>query len=337
MDSVKHLIPRWMIKGGYSVKPILEIKELKIGFTTDEAFIQAVDGVSLQINEGETLGLVGESGCGKSVTALSMMRLLSEKTTISGEIYFMGEDILAKSEKEMEKIRGDKVSMIFQDPMTSLNPVLTIAEQIGEVIRYHQGGTKKEIKQRAIDLMNMAKIPDGERRIEEYPHQMSGGIRQRIMIAMALACNPELLIADEPTTALDVTVQAQILALIRELQQKLNTAVLLITHDLGVIAQVADRVAVMYAGQIVEYAEVEEIFASPKHPYTVGLLETIPSLDHEGGDLKEIKGIVPDLSQKISGCRFEPRCSKAMERCRTEEVPLLEIDDRKVRCLLYVE
>jgi len=319
------------------VKPILEIKELKIGFTTDEAFIQAVDGVSLQINEGETLGLVGESGCGKSVTALSMMRLLSEKTKISGEIYFMGEDILAKSEKEMEKIRGDKVSMIFQDPMTSLNPVLTIAEQIGEVIRYHQGGTKKEIKQRAIDLMNMAKIPDGERRIEEYPHQMSGGIRQRIMIAMALACNPELLIADEPTTALDVTVQAQILALIRELQQKLNTAVLLITHDLGVIAQVADRVAVMYAGQIVEYAEVEEIFASPKHPYTVGLLETIPSLDHEGGDLKEIKGIVPDLSQKISGCRFEPRCSKAMERCRTEEVPLLEIDDRKVRCLLYVE
>lgn len=319
------------------MKPILEIKELKIGFTTDEAFIQAVDGVSLQINEGETLGLVGESGCGKSVTALSMMRLLSEKTKISGEIYFMGEDILAKSEKEMEKIRGDKVSMIFQDPMTSLNPVLTIAEQIGEVIRYHQGGTKKEIKQRAIDLMNMAKIPDGERRIEEYPHQMSGGIRQRIMIAMALACNPELLIADEPTTALDVTVQAQILALIRELQQKLNTAVLLITHDLGVIAQVADRVAVMYAGQIVEYAEVEEIFASPKHPYTVGLLETIPSLDHEGGDLKEIKGIVPDLSQKISGCRFEPRCSKAMERCRTEEVPLLEIDDRKVRCLLYVE
>lgn len=319
------------------MKSILDIKDLKIGFTTDEAIIQAVDGVSLQIKEGETLGLVGESGCGKSVTALAMMRLLSEKTKISGQIYFMGEDILTKSEREMEKIRGDKVSMIFQDPMTSLNPVLTIAEQIQEVIRYHQGGSKKEIKQRAIDLMNMVKIPDGERRIEEYPHQMSGGIRQRIMIAMALACNPELLIADEPTTALDVTVQAQILALIRELQQKLNTAVLLITHDLGVIAQVADRVAVMYAGQIVEYAEVEEIFASPKHPYTVGLLETIPSLDHEGGDLNEIKGIVPDLSQKISGCRFEPRCSNAMERCKTEGVQLLDVDDRKVRCLLYVE
>src|SRR5680860_1668390 len=267
MDSVKHLIPRWMIKGGYSVKPILEIKELKIGFTTDEAFIQAVDGVSLQINEGETLGLVGESGCGKSVTALSMMRLLSEKTKISGEIYFMGEDILAKSEKEMEKIRGDKVSMIFQDPMTSLNPVLTIAEQIGEVIRYHQGGTKKEIKQRAIDLMNMAKIPDGERRIEEYPHQMSGGISQRVMIAMALSCNPELLIADEPTTALDVTIQAQILDLMGALKNKFDMSIMMITHNMGIIAEVCDRVAVMYMGRIVEYTDVKTLFANPKHPY----------------------------------------------------------------------
>lgn len=317
------------------MKPILDIKDLKIGFRTDEAFIQAVDGVSLEIKEGETMGLVGESGCGKSVTALTIMRLLPDRTDISGQIYFMGEDVLAKSESKMEKIRGDKVSMIFQDPMTSLNPVLTIAEQIQEVIRYHQGGTKKEIKQKAIDLMNMVKIPDGERRIEEYPHQMSGGIRQRIMIAIALACDPELLIADEPTTALDVTVQAQILALIRELQLRLNTAVLLITHDLGVVAQVADRVAVMYAGQIVEYADVEELFASPKHPYTFDLLETIPSLDHQGGELKEIKGMVPDLSEKILGCRYEPRCSRAMERCKKTGVQMFDIDSRKVRCLLY--
>lgn len=319
------------------MKPILDIIDLKIGFTTDESFIQAVDGVSLQIHKGETMGLVGESGCGKSVTALTIMRLLPDKTKISGQIYFLGEDMLAKSESQMEKIRGDKVSIIFQDPMTSLNPVLTIAEQIKEVIQYHKGGTKKEIKQKAIDLMNMVKIPDGDRRIDEYPHQMSGGIRQRIMIAMALACDPELLIADEPTTALDVTVQAQILALIQELQQKLNTAVLLITHDLGVIAQVADRVAVMYAGQIVEYAEVEELFASPKHPYTIDLLETIPSLDHKGGELKEIKGMVPNLSQKFSGCRFQPRCSRAIERCKKELVPLFDINERKVRCLLYEE
>jgi oligopeptide/dipeptide ABC transporter ATP-binding protein len=319
------------------MESVLKIKDLKIAFKTEDGFLQAVDGLDFEIAKGETLGLVGESGCGKSVTSLSVMRLLPEKTRITGEISFLGEDLLLKKEHELEKIRGNKVSMIFQDPMTSLNPVLTIADQIEEVIRYHQGGSKQYIKNRAIELMNLVKIPDGDRRIQEYPHQMSGGIRQRIMIAMALACNPELLIADEPTTALDVTVQAQILALIRDLQKKTNTAVLMISHDLGVIAQVSDKVAVMYAGQIVEYASTEELFHSPKHPYTKGLIRTIPRIDREQGDLEEIPGMVPDLSQEFTGCRFYDRCTMAMDSCKDKDIDLIDVENSKVRCLLYSE
>mgnify|MGYP000997842753 CR=1 FL=1 len=317
------------------MKPVLNIKNLSVSFRTDTGFIQAVDGVDLEIKEGETLGLVGESGCGKSVTSLAVLGLLPEKTEIKGEVSFLGENLLTKTEKEMEKIRGDRISMIFQDPMTSLNPVLSIAEQLEEVFLYHQGGTKKKIRAKAIELMDLVKIPDGKRRLNEYPHQMSGGIRQRIMIAMALACNPELLIADEPTTALDVTVQAQILTLIQELQIKLNTAVLIISHDLGVIAQVADKVAVMYAGQIVEYATTQDLFDSPKHPYTLGLIETIPRIDVFQKELKEIPGMVPDLSHGFKGCRFYPRCPKVRDKCQEGTLELTEAGSSRVRCLLY--
>jgi len=317
------------------MQPVLDIKDMKLGFKTDDGFIQIVNGVDFDIKKGETLGLVGESGCGKSVTSLSVMNLLPETANLTGNINFLGENLLDKSEKEMEKIRGDKISMIFQDPMTSLNPVLTIKDQIEEVIRYHQGGTKQEIKQRAIELMELVKIPDGDRRLLEYPHQMSGGIRQRIMIAIALACNPELLIADEPTTALDVTVQAQILGLIKELQDRLDTAVLMISHDLGVIAQVADKIAVMYAGEIVEYATTEELFNSPKHPYTKGLINTIPRIDKQQDELQEIPGMVPDLSEEITGCRFHPRCPYAMDECLKEDVELRDVGDAKVRCILH--
>jgi oligopeptide/dipeptide ABC transporter ATP-binding protein len=320
------------------VKPVLEIKDLQIRFKKDDQFIHAVDGVHFEINEGETLGLVGESGSGKSVSSLAMMGLLPPNgKVIGGKIHFNGEDILTKSEKQMEKIRGRRISMIFQDPMTSLNPVLTISEQIKEVIQLHEGGTKKEIHQKAVDLLNLVKIPDAERRMSEYPHQMSGGIRQRIMIAIALAGNPSLLIADEPTTALDVTVQAQVLALIKELQIKLNMAVLLISHDLGVVAQVADKVAVMYAGQIVEYSDTKELFRSPKHPYTVGLLETIPKVDESKTELREIKGMVPDLAQTFTGCRFAARCPKSMPECSSVIPQLLDYRNTKVRCLLYTE
>jgi peptide/nickel transport system ATP-binding protein len=320
------------------VKPVLEIKDLQIRFKKDDTFVYAVDGVNFEINEGETLGLVGESGSGKSVSSLAVMGLLPPNgKVINGKIHYNGEDILTKSEKEMEKIRGRKISMIFQDPMTSLNPVLTISEQLKEVIQLHQRGTKKEIHQKAVDLLNLVKIPDAERRMNEYPHQMSGGIRQRIMIAIALAGNPSLLIADEPTTALDVTVQAQVLSLIKELQKKLNMAVLLISHDLGVVAQVADKVAVMYAGQIVEYSDTKELFRSPKHPYTVGLLETIPKVDESKMELREIKGMVPDLSQTFTGCRFAPRCPKAMPECNSVVPQLQDYRNTTVRCLLYTE
>ncbi len=335
---VKHLTPKWIYsKGDIKVKSVLNIKNLKIQFKTDDGIVRAVDGVDLEIKEGETVGLVGESGCGKSVSSLGVMGLLPKNgKIIDGSVFFKGEEITKKREKEMVKIRGNKISMIFQDPMTSLNPVLTTAEQLKEVIKFHQGGSKKEIHDRAVELLKLVKISDEKRRLKEYPHQMSGGIRQRIMIAIALACNPDLLIADEPTTALDVTVQAQILGLVKELQQKLQTAVLLISHDLGVVAQVADKVAVMYAGQIVEQASTKELFAKPKHPYTVGLLGTIPKLDDESDkELTEIKGLVPDLSNEFVGCRFYPRCPNVMERCKKENPELMDDNNTKVRCLLY--
>ena len=313
----------------------LNIQNLKIEFSSDDENVRAVDGVDLQINRGESLGLVGESGCGKSVTSLAIMGLLPKNSKITGGIHFREEDLTRKTDKEMEKIRGNKISMIFQDPMTSLNPVFTIADQLQEAIGLHQGGTRKEIQKRAVELLELVKIPDAKRRMKEYPHQMSGGIRQRIMIAIALACNPALLIADEPTTALDVTVQAQILALIEELQKEFDTSVLLISHDLGVVAQVADKVAVMYAGQIIEQAGAEDLYSSPKHPYTRGLLETIPRIDDHKEELKEIKGMVPDLSQQFSGCRFYPRCPEVREECKAIEPGLVDWRDSKVRCLLY--
>lgn len=315
------------------MEPILEVKNLKIQFKTDDNYIQAVDGVDLKINQGELLGLVGESGSGKSVTSLAIMGLLPENGSASGTIKFKGEDLLTK--KNLNELRGKEISMIFQDPMTSLNPVLTIGEQIEEVIKQHQGGSKKEIRDKAVEILKIVKIPDAEKRMSEYPHQMSGGIRQRIMIGISLACNPALLIADEPTTALDVTVQAQILALIKDLQDKLQAAVLLITHDLGVVAQVADKIAVMYAGQIVEYSSAEELFAAPKHPYTQGLLETIPSIDKKETELKEIKGIVPDLSEKFTGCRFYPRCPQMFGKCTFTNPQLIDNGNSQVRCLLY--
>jgi len=313
----------------------LDIQELKIDFVGDDETVRAVDGINLQVKRGESLGLVGESGCGKSVTSLAIMGLLPKNSKITGNIFFRGEDLTRKTDKEMEKIRGNKISMIFQDPMTSLNPVFTIADQLQEAIRLHQGGTRKEIFNRAVELLDLVKIPDAKRRMLEYPHQMSGGIRQRIMIAMALACNPSLLIADEPTTALDVTVQAQILALIDELQREFDTSVMLISHDLGVIAQVADRVAVMYAGQVVEQGMAEDLFSSPKHPYTRGLLDTIPRIDGDKKELKEIKGMVPDLSRQFWGCRFSPRCPEAREECKAVEPSPVECGNSLVRCLLY--
>lgn len=313
----------------------LEVKNLKVSFQNEDNIVQAVGGVSFKMKKGEILGLVGESGSGKSVTSLSIMRLLPKKSSISGEIFFENENILQKTENQMRNIRGSEISMIFQDPMTSLNPVLTIEQQLEEVIKYHSNLSKTEIKARLYELMDLVKIPDGKRRLKEYPHQMSGGIRQRIMIAIALACNPKLLIADEPTTALDVTVQAQILSLIKELQNELDTSILMISHDLGVIAQVADNVAVMYAGQIVEYASVETLFESPKHPYTKGLLETIPRIDREQNELVEIPGMVPEISKEFTGCRFYDRCPHAMDACKKDNISLLDLNESKVRCLLY--
>lgn len=313
----------------------LKVEDLKVSFHGENNTVQAVNGVSFQIEKGEILGLVGESGSGKSVTSLSIMRLLSKQSSVTGKVEFEGENLLDKSERKMRSIRGADISMIFQDPMTSLNPVLTIEKQLQEVIKYHTNLNKQEIQERLYELMELVKIPDGKRRLKEYPHQMSGGIRQRIMIAIALACNPKLLIADEPTTALDVTVQAQILSLIKDLQNTLDTAILMISHDLGVIAQVADNIAVMYSGQIVEYADVETLFSSPKHPYTKGLLATIPRIDVEQAELIEIPGMVPEMSGDFIGCRFYERCSQAMDQCKQQDIDLVDSKNSKVRCLLY--
>ncbi len=286
-----------------------------------------MDGVSFNIDEGETLGLVGESGCGKSVTALSIMRLISSPPgkVVGGEILFRGKDLLKLNGAAMRKIRGNEISMIFQEPMTSLNPVFTIGNQIGEAIRLHQGLGKKETKEKTVEMLRLVRIADPERRISDYPHQLSGGMRQRVMIAMALSCNPSLLIADEPTTALDVTIQAQILELMSELQEKLGMSLLLITHDLGVVAEQADEVAIMYAGKIVERAETKDIFNRPQHPYTVGLLNSLPGV----GGLKKkrlvaIPGVVPSPLELPSGCRFRDRCPKAAGRCAEAEPELEE-------------
>ena len=303
---------------------LLQVEKLKTSFRTEHGTVTAVDQISFAIDKGQTVGLVGESGCGKSVTSLSIMRLIqSPPGMIDGSSVKLGDKVLLKvSEAQMRKIRGNQISMIFQEPMTSLNPVFTIGNQIGEVFRIHQGANKKEAREKSIEMLRLVKIPAPEKRIDEYPHQLSGGMRQRVMIAMALACRPELLIADEPTTALDVTIQAQILDLMDQLQKELNMAILLITHDLGVVAEVCDYVIVMYAGKIAEEGPVKEIFTNPQHPYTKGLLQSIPRLGHKVETLPTIEGTVPSLNNLPVGCRFQSRCPHKMDKCTKHEPPL---------------
>jgi len=320
---------------------LLEVKNLQTHFKTRAGLVRAVDGVSFYLDRGELLGLVGESGCGKSMTALSIMRLVaSPGRTVGGEIIFDGRDLLKLSNAEMRAVRGNDIAMIFQDPMTSLNPVFTVGEQIAEALRLHRKLSRPQAREAAIAAMREVAIPDPGTRVNDYPHQLSGGMRQRVMIAMALACDPKLLIADEPTTALDVTIQAQILDLLDNLRKTRELAVLLITHDLGVVAEVADRVAVMYTGKIVEESPVDELFAKPKHPYTEGLLHSVPKLTKEGvaraERLQTIEGVVPSPTNLPPGCHFEPRCPYRMPRCKEGEIPLYPAGEGVVvRCVLY--
>jgi oligopeptide/dipeptide ABC transporter ATP-binding protein len=305
---------------------LIQVKDLRTSFFTPEGEVRAIDGVTFEIGEGRTLGLVGESGCGKSVTSLSIMRLIPTPPgkIVGGEIIYRGRDLLKLRNEEMRKIRGNEISMIFQEPMTSLNPVFTVGNQIGEAIKLHQGLGKRDTRAKTIEMLRLVKIADPESRVDAYPHQLSGGMRQRVMIAMALSCNPSLLIADEPTTALDVTIQAQILELMKELQQKIGMALLLITHDLGVVAEQANDVAIMYAGKIVERSDAHAIFTKPLHPYTVGLLNSLPSASGEKKKrLDAIPGVVPSPLRLPTGCRFRDRCPKAADICAQTE-PLLE-------------
>jgi peptide/nickel transport system ATP-binding protein len=303
---------------------LLEVEDLSVRFDSDEGTVHAVDGVSFAIEPGEVLAMVGESGCGKSVTAMSLLRLLPASATVSGAVRFEDRELLGTDIASLRRIRGREISFIFQEPMTSLNPVFTVGSQIGEVLRHHLGLKRAEARDRTIELLELVGIPAPARRVDEYPHQLSGGMRQRVMIAMAVACSPKILIADEPTTALDVTIQAGILDLMRELRQRLGTAILLITHDLGVVADVADRVMVMYAGRKVEEAPADELFGHPQHPYTIGLLRALPRSGRRSADepLQEIPGVVPSLSELPDHCTFAPRCPRADEGC--ERVPPLD-------------
>jgi oligopeptide/dipeptide ABC transporter ATP-binding protein len=318
---------------------LLQVKDLKTYFYTDDGVVKAVDGVDFTIRKGETLGMVGESGCGKSVTALSVLRLIQKPQgkIISGQILFKGKDLLKKKPEEMRKIRGNDISMIFQEPMTSLNPVYTIGEQISETIELHQKLDKAKALKETVKMLKLVSIPSPETRVHEYPHELSGGQRQRVMIAMALSCNPYLLIADEPTTALDVTIQAQILELIKKLKEEIGMSVLMITHDLGVIAEVSHDVVVVYAGKAVEYADVKTIFKNPKHPYTMALQNSIPRLtDKSGKKLEVIQGGIPDPLALPTGCKFHPRCKFAIDLCKKEEPKLEKIKNNHfVRCWLY--
>ncbi|WP_243385725.1 ABC transporter ATP-binding protein [Bacillus kexueae] len=316
---------------------LLEVKNLKTSFFKKKNEVKAVDGVDIVIKKGETVALVGESGSGKSITSLSIMGLVPTPggKIVGGQILLEGKDLTTLSEKEMCRIRGNEISMIFQEPMTSLNPVLTIGEQITEVIIYHQKLSKKEAEQKAIELLKLVGFSRADEIIHEYPHRLSGGMRQRVMIAMAMSCNPKLLIADEPTTALDVTIQAQILELMKGLSDQFDTSILLITHDLGVVSEVAERVVVMYCGQVVEEAHVDDLFDEPLHPYTEGLIQSIPSIEGEIERLQNIEGNVPTPDQLPKGCRFAPRCSKAFGRCFEEAPQLIEKDGRAVRCFLH--
>ncbi|MBC7263301.1 MAG: ABC transporter ATP-binding protein [Chloroflexi bacterium] len=318
---------------------LLKVRGLKTQFFTQDGVVNAVNGISYDLMEGETLGIVGESGCGKSVSVLSIMRLIPQPPgrIVGGEAIFQGRDLLRVDEEEIRSVRGNKISMIFQDPMTSLNPVLTINQQVSEALELHLGMTKAQARKRTIELLEMVRIPDAASRIDDYPHQFSGGMRQRVMIAMALSCNPQLLIADEPTTALDVTIQAQILDLVRRLKEEIGMAVIWITHDLGVVAGLADRVIVMYAGYIVEMADVKDMYSDPRHPYTLGLLSSIPRLDAERkSKLKPIEGLPPDLIDPPPGCPFAPRCEWVIDRC-LEENPTLEPVGRRHYIACWVD
>ena len=316
---------------------LLEVNGLQASIKTKWQTYHAIEDVTFSVEQGEILGIVGESGCGKSMTALSILRLVASPPVYitGGEIRYRGKNLLEMDEKEIRKIRGNKISMIFQEPMTSLNPVYTVGNQITEVIRLHQKVGKEEAQAQALQMLRMVGIPAPEQRIKEYPHQLSGGMRQRVMIAMALACRPELLIADEPTTALDVTIQAQILEELKNLQREFGMSIILITHDLGVVADMAQNMLVMYGGEVVEYGPTKELFLHPRHPYTEGLLRSIPRLDEAVRKLNVIKGAVPSLDSMPEGCRFCPRCEYATERCHKEKPPLREIDGCTVRCWQY--
>lgn len=316
---------------------LLEIKGLRTHFFSDYGEIPAVDGVDLYINKGEVLGVVGESGCGKSVTSLSVMRLVPHPPgkIVGGSMAFKGEDLVQVSESRMRKVRGNEIAMIFQEPMTSLNPVYTIGNQIGETVRLHRKLSKKAARIHAIEMLKKVGIPRPEQIVDDYPHQLSGGMRQRVMIAMAMSCDPELLIADEPTTALDVTIQAQILDLMRKLNKESGAAIMMITHDLGVVAEICDRVAVMYAGKVVEEGSVQNIFKNPQHPYTKGLIQSVPRMDEKIDRLYSIPGHVPNPGSLLKGCRFAPRCNAVMDKCHEEMPELIALEsDHKSRCWL---
>ncbi|HLR40182.1 MAG TPA: ABC transporter ATP-binding protein [Virgibacillus sp.] len=320
--------------------PLLEVNHLHTHFFTKSGVVKAVDGINFKINPGETLGIVGESGSGKSITAMSILGLIPSPPgkIVDGEILFKGENLLHKTEKQMRDIRGKEIAMVFQDPMTSLNPVFTVEKQLVETILAHENFTKKQAKARAIELLHMVGIPDPKKRLKTYPHEFSGGMRQRVMIAMALSCSPSLLIADEPTTALDVTIQAQILELFKKMQTELNMATIMITHDLGVVAEVCDNVMVMYAGKPAEYTNAKTLFDQGKHPYTLGLMNSIPKITAERQKLEAIKGAPPDLRDLPKGCNFAPRCNHVMKSCLSTDPELKAINDHhSVRCLLYEE
>lgn len=325
---------------GKAGKKLLEVNDLKIRFKSQDSKVTAVSGVSFYLNEGETLGVVGESGCGKSITSLSVMRLLpgAPSCEVEGRIQLQDRNLLDVPNAEMRDIRGNKISMIFQEPMTSLNPVFTIGKQIDEAILLHRKMSKKEARALTVDMLRKVGIPRPEEIAKSYPHELSGGMRQRVMIAMALACQPKLLIADEPTTALDVTIQAQILDLMRRLKEDTDTSIMLITHDLGVVAEMCDRVIVMYAGQVVEEADVVSLFTEPKHPYTVGLMKSIPQVETKVKRLTSIPGQVPSLTNMPHGCRFAPRCPHVMDICRNQNPDLIQVaDGHSTRCWLYEE
>jgi len=321
--------------------PLLEIRGLKTYFATDDGMVQAVDGVDLTIERGETLGVVGESGCGKTVTALSVLKLIAMPPgkIVAGQIFYQGRDLAPLSADEMDRIRAKDIAMVFQEPMTSLNPVYTIGEQIAEVLRKHEGLSRKAALDKTIEMLRLVQIPNAEKRYSDYPHQFSGGMRQRVMIAMALSCKPKLLIADEPTTALDVTIQAQILELLQDMKSRFGMAIMLITHAMGVVAETAQRVVVMYAGKVIEEAPVERLFADPKHPYTQGLIRSIPRIDTAAtrkARLEAIPGVVPSLLNPPPGCRFAARCKFAMPKCREAVPPLLDVGGgHRVACVLY--